>query len=84
MGRLEWDGKAPFLIRDLAGPSTAVGTAGGGFVMWMMMGGFQPWGDRAGLARKMYPDLRGDPMALCEGPKISPCPSQGAEAAVCA
>lgn len=37
MGRLEWDGRALSLFRDLAGPST--GTAGAGFVMWVMMGG---------------------------------------------
>lgn len=36
---MEWNGKAPFLIRDLAGPSTAVGTEGAGFVTWVMMGG---------------------------------------------
>lgn len=49
MGRLEWDGKAPFLIRDLAGTSTAMGAAGAGFVMWVILGGpALRWQSRAG------------------------------------
>lgn len=86
MGRLEWDGNASFLLRDLAGPSMAMGTEGAGFVMWMMMGSpALGWQSKAGQKNVSLPLWGPQPcmvMALHEGPKTSPCPSQGAEAAV--
>lgn len=88
MEGLEWGGKAAFLIRDLAGPSTAAVIEGAGFVMWVLMG--HPalgWQSRAGQKNVPWPSWALQPcmvMALCEGPKTSPCPSQGAEITVCA
>lgn len=81
MGRLEWDGKAPFLIRDLADPSTVVSIEGAGFVMWVLMG--HPalgWQSRTGQKNVPWPSWgpqHGMVMALLKGPKPLPVLPKG-------